>query len=159
MGGQVKSTISVHNGAAFVTGWNKKTMALDIATGRVLWSFDMNTGTRSSPTVWAKHGLVLSTDSSGHLYALEIPNGKLRWQRAPETPNSTPSSPVVIGDQLGLYVCGLAELCFFSPAGRVLQKVKARHKITATPVIHDQYLIISEDHPGDLVVYVASANP
>jgi outer membrane protein assembly factor BamB len=84
LGGKL-STLVVTNGKLFVASVDTHSVhALDATTGKHMWSFTADGRVDSPPTIWQGRALFGSTD--GHIYCLNVSNGKLVWRyrAAPE---------------------------------------------------------------------------
>jgi outer membrane protein assembly factor BamB len=153
VGGDVKSTLPIDGDTLYVTGWNKKLMALDATSGKTRWNLDMNSKTRSSPSIWREAKAIVSTDEAGGIFLADQATGNLRWQKQFDKKLSSPSSPVISEGKYLVITCRKNTICVFDTKGRELAQIQTRARVSSTPVIFDRKLIVSEDVPGDLVVY------
>ncbi len=83
----------VHKGI-MVFGFNDhdKVVALDAETGCLLWTFYTEGPVRLAPAAW--EGRVYFTSDDGHLYCLDIQNGKLLWKK-----RGGPDDRLVLGNK------------------------------------------------------------
>ncbi|MGE4133363.1 MAG: PQQ-binding-like beta-propeller repeat protein [Bdellovibrionales bacterium] len=77
-------------------------MALDRATGRMLWRYPLNAHSWSSPAfsydVWTQSGTVVIGDFSGHIHAVDARSGKRLWRAQLQGPIH--GSPVIWKNQI-----------------------------------------------------------
>ena len=69
-----------------------KVVALDVKTGRELWSFYTDAPVRFAPVAW-NHSVFIASDD-GHLYSVSAKEGKLQWRF-----RGAPSTRKVIGNR------------------------------------------------------------
>jgi outer membrane protein assembly factor BamB len=67
-------------GETMLLGFNDadKLVALDVRTGRELWTFYTDGPVRLPPAGWK--GMVYAASDDGHLYCLDVATGKLKWK-------------------------------------------------------------------------------
>jgi outer membrane protein assembly factor BamB len=103
--------ISVSGNRLFVTTGFGKITALDTATGGSIWTQDLDAPGGASPTVFGDLVYVVGRDSAA--WALDVDNGRIRWQLA-----GTPSSAGLSG---GAGVAVNSEIAVFPfPSGDVI---------------------------------------
>ncbi|MGJ8622220.1 MAG: PQQ-binding-like beta-propeller repeat protein [Yoonia sp.] len=91
--------ITVSGGQVYVTTGYGEISALDAATGAVRWVQDLDAPANAAPTVRDDLVYVVARDSTA--WAIDITNGRVRWQQAglPSTANfSGGASPAVSGE-------------------------------------------------------------
>lgn len=91
--------ISVGGGRVYVTTGFGEITALDAATGTQIWVQDLDAPANAAPTLRDDLVYVVARDSTA--WALDVTNGRIRWQRAggPSTANfSGGASPAVSGE-------------------------------------------------------------
>ena len=109
--------ITVSGGQVYVTTGYGEISALDAATGAVVWVQDLDAPANAAPTVRGDLVYVVARDSTA--WALDINNGRVRWQQAgvPSTANfgggASPASsgefvilPFPSGEVLATYPLG-----------------------------------------------------
>jgi len=92
--GDIKSTAAVADGSVYITSWDTKLHAFDIATGEERWVFETDDKTMSSPTV--HDGVVYFGSHDRHLYAVDADTGEQIWSY--RTGSSIISSPTLVVD-------------------------------------------------------------
>ena len=92
------SSVLAHE--AMVIAGDYAIVGFDAATGERRWRFEPSRGYGSGLYLGEAHdGVVLAGSSSGHLYAVSVSDGRLRWQAQPVAePDTTMFQPVVAGD-------------------------------------------------------------
>lgn len=98
-----KSTPAVAGGLVFTLGMNGLALALEAATGKVLWRVDSSRfqqssptfGVASSPLIDGQQALFyLGTDGDGALTSLDAQSGRIRWEWRGDGPGY--GSPVAV---------------------------------------------------------------
>ena len=117
-GGDVSARAAIVSGVAYFPDWGGNIWAINVATGKAIWSHQLSdygltagTVSRTSPTV--ANGLVYigtqytATGKTGWLLAIQAATGQLAWKMQPDTSNPFPvitGSPVV---SLGIVYVGM----------------------------------------------------
>jgi polyvinyl alcohol dehydrogenase (cytochrome) len=97
------SQVTVMGSRLFVGSRNGVMYALDKDTGCLVWAFEADAGTRSTPVVARSPGAAGSTvyfaDAHAQVYALDAASGTLRWKvKVEEHPDATITGAVVLHD-------------------------------------------------------------
>ena len=74
----IKSSPVIADGIVYVTTVGGEIYALDLETGKEIWTFDTNCSISSTPTV-DKNIIIFGTEAPGKIYALDAYTGLLRW--------------------------------------------------------------------------------
>jgi outer membrane protein assembly factor BamB len=72
-----ESTALVVGGLAYLGAWDHKVYALDLKTGKTVWSTDTDGEINSSPAFGS--GTVFIGNNAGSIYALDAKTGRVRW--------------------------------------------------------------------------------
>ena len=78
--------LAVGDGKLFVTSALRRLVALDPATGNLLWSQEFDAPVTAAPTVFDQTVYVVANDASA--WAIDTTNGRVRWQ-LPGTPTNS----------------------------------------------------------------------
>ncbi|QSW99451.1 PQQ-binding-like beta-propeller repeat protein [Haloterrigena alkaliphila] len=79
LGAQIKGTIPVYDGAAFVGSWDDRFYRLDLADGTEEWSFETGGIVMSNPAIDPDEGVVYVGSDDDTVYALDATTGEERW--------------------------------------------------------------------------------
>jgi outer membrane protein assembly factor BamB len=96
-GDSIESSAVIVDGAVFVGSYSGELIALELSSGKVLWTYRAKDAIgESSPAV--RDGRVFIGDLSGTLHAVNARNGKGLWTY--ETESEVKSSPVIVSDRV-----------------------------------------------------------
>ncbi|WP_149782515.1 PQQ-binding-like beta-propeller repeat protein [Natrinema hispanicum] len=79
LGAQIKGTIPVYDGAAFVGSWDGRFYRLDLEDGSEEWSIDTGDVVMSNPAIDPEQGIVYVGGDDRHVRALDAATGDERW--------------------------------------------------------------------------------
>ncbi|MDS0478443.1 PQQ-binding-like beta-propeller repeat protein [Natrinema sp. 1APR25-10V2] len=79
LGAQIKGTIPVYDGAAFVGSWDGRFYRLDLADGSEEWSIDTGRVVMSNPAIDPGRGIVYMGGDDHYVRALDAETGDERW--------------------------------------------------------------------------------
>jgi len=79
LGAQIKGTIPVYDGAAFVGSWDGRFYRLDLEDGSEEWSFDTGDIVMSNPAIDPDQGIVYIGGDDHHVRALDAATGDEHW--------------------------------------------------------------------------------
>jgi outer membrane protein assembly factor BamB len=147
---RVISAPSVAGGRAFLTTDGGRAVALDLATGGVLWEFETGLPSTTSPAVAA--GLVIISSRPGHVFALDWDTGEPRWQIDLESNIVAP--PIIAG---GRAYVGSADNILYAldvTTGRRLWRFNSGSWIVSQVAYNDGSLVVTTT---DSVVHVLDA--
>jgi outer membrane protein assembly factor BamB len=153
--GGFQSTAAIVGGAVYIGGGDGKFYALNIADGKLLWSFDAVLGFAASPAV--RNGRIYIGDMDGNFYCLDARKGEKIWafQTDGEIDSSAnfyakPSPPeqlskgeesknnfVLFGSQDAMLYCLDAE------NGRLAWKFEGGDQIRCFPTIIDHFAFVA----------------
>ncbi len=147
--GDIKSTASVYNGVVYITSWDSYLYAIDVYSGKAIWSFKSNSASMSSPTLDIWNKIVYFGNHYGMFYAINMTTGKMLWRystegkiiSSPTLVNSTKT--IIIGSRDG-YIYILDSL-----KGTLKEKILLNSGISGVPVTVGDHLYVF-DHLGYL---------
>jgi len=93
-GYDIKSTVAVAEGIAYVTSGDSSIYALNITTGQIKWVYSTSQVSMSSPTIDVSGGMVFFGTHAGTLYALDRESGRYVWSF--QTGDRITSSPTLV---------------------------------------------------------------
>ncbi len=79
LGAQIKGTIPVYDGAAFVGSWDGRFYRLDLADGNEEWSIDTGDVVMSNPAIDPDSGIVYVGGDDHYVRALDTATGDVLW--------------------------------------------------------------------------------
>jgi outer membrane protein assembly factor BamB len=95
----ITTSVAIADSMAFVGTQDGNFYALEITTGKIIWSFHTDSQISSSPAV--KNGMVFfGTEKPGNLYALDEYTGLIRWVYEIPTGAAVYSSPAIANGRL-----------------------------------------------------------
>ncbi|NQX37340.1 PQQ-binding-like beta-propeller repeat protein [Pedobacter steynii] len=128
----------------YYTGSGAYFQALEVATGKTLWTNKEWTGGEGTPEKMTIAGEVIITGSNWQsLFAHDRKTGKLLWKRSDEGLRFRSSTGIYKDGKL--YITGLNTLFIIDPlTGKNLDKIEAGYefKVMATPLITDKYIVM-----------------
>ena len=109
--------VSVASGMVFVTTGFGELTALDAATGREVWTQDLNAPGTSAPTV--RDGLVYVVARNSMAWALDITTGRIQWQLtgAPSVANFGGGAGVAVNGDIAVFPFPSGEVKATFPQG------------------------------------------
>jgi outer membrane protein assembly factor BamB len=141
--GEVEGSLLLLDNRLFAGTLAGEFLALDPASGEVLWTFALpdnvrKKGIRSTPAAW--QGSVIFGADNGRIYALDAKSGARQWECRVDGPVIAP--PVV--DRNGVFVGTLAGTLYaIDPAkGTVLWHAKAEGPISGHALLTDSAAIV-----------------
>lgn len=169
-----RASVTVHQGVGYAIGATGHIHALSIADGRVLWQRDLredfsirmpNWGIAGSPLIEDDAVIVqIGGDDGACVVALDKDSGRTLWQSLDD--DAAYASPIAI-DQAGRRVVivwtGERVVGLAPEDGQLLWEFPFKWERwpigIATPVVHDDLLLISEVHKGTLLLRLGSDSP
>lgn len=131
MAGEVAPSPAYENGVAYFTNDNATTVAIDVATGKIIWeNEDLDMPDVASPIVKGKY-LLLAT-STALLVCVDTKNGQRLWDK--ECATGFYSSPILVGENV--YVTDMQGLTYIFKLGDKYQEVtqnKLKDQVVTTP--------------------------
>ncbi|AOM76291.1 PQQ-binding-like beta-propeller repeat protein [Pedobacter steynii] len=128
----------------YYTGSGAYFQALEVATGKTLWTNKEWTGGEGTPEKMTIAGEVIVTGSNWQsLFGHDRKTGKLLWQRRDDGLRFRSSTGVYKEGKL--YITGLNTLLIIDPeTGKNIDKIEAGYefKVMATPLITDKYIVM-----------------
>lgn len=140
----VSSTV-VADGMVFVGTAGGTFYALDMMTGKAVWSFFTNSAVSSSPAV--KDGTVFfGTENPGKIFSLDAFNGLVKWVYEIPTGSGVYSSPAIVN---GLVFVGCSDgylRCFSQFEGELIWATYVGGGKLSSPAIVDNMAFITSPH-------------
>ena len=143
VGGAIKSTAAVADGAVFITSWDHQLHAFEALGGRERFTFATGGTSMSSPSSDGRRLWFGSDDET--LYALDTRRGEEQWRLS--TRGAIQSSPTVVTDANLVLVGSRDERLYVVDAttGENLQALALDADITSVPVVVDGEVYVSDD--------------
>ena len=154
-GGAIKSTAALAGDTVYVTSWDSKLHAVEIATGQVRLTYATSATSMSSPSVFADTAYFGSDDHL--LYAVDIRDGHLVW--AFQSEDAISSSPTVLEDA-GLVAIGSRDRHLYLldlATGELRQSLALGNAITSVPVAVRSSLFVDDD-AGTVYAFASPGN-
>ena len=109
--------LAVAGGQVFVTTGFGELTALDAATGREIWVQDLDAPAIAAPTVVGGLVYVVARDSTA--WALDVTNGRIRWQQTgtPSTANFASGAAPAVTDTIAIFPFPSGEVVATFPEG------------------------------------------
>lgn len=149
--GEITSSPTVVDGTVVIGGKFSNVYALSAETGDEYWRFGTGGAVLSSPAVADETVFVGSTDSKGHVYAIDLETGQLRWQTKTQDQSWTPI--VVDGN---VYVGSMewhGEGIFYSldaESGDVQWQQTIGGWRLPAPIVSESTVYVTNDKEGEL---------
>ncbi len=138
------------HGGRYYTGAARFLEAIDLSTGKPLWTNDAWRGGDGTTAVMALQDTLLAVSSNWNaLFMHHAGSGKLLWKRADGGIRFRSSTPVFADGRL--YVCGINLLHIIDPVtGRTADSIQVPDglKTMAAPVVTDKLIIVSGAEKG-----------
>jgi outer membrane protein assembly factor BamB len=152
-GKDIKSTASVNGGVVYITSWDGSIYAIDILTGKSLWSYSTQRSSMSSPTIDGDRKVVYFGNHGGSFYAVNASTGKRLWVF--ETDDRILSSPTLVRETRTVIIgSGDGNVYLLdSDSGKLKQKIALNSGLTGVPVAVGSRLYVF-DHLGYLYSFV-----
>lgn len=140
----------INDGRAFVGTNKRKAFALDVRTGRVLWSRKLTGRSAASPAIAGD--LVLFTTINGYVEAMDQRTSRIAWRR--DVGSSTESSPLVIGRRAYVGTLGGLILCMDTRTGTLLWTARATGEVKSSLTRSGRQVIVG-DYGGRITSFSA----
>jgi outer membrane protein assembly factor BamB len=154
-GGAIKSTAAVAGDTVYVTSWDSKLHAVEIATGEARLTHATGAASMSSPSVFASTVYFGSDDKL--LYAVDTRDGHLVW--AFQSQDAILSSPTVLQEQ-GLVAIGSRDRRLYLldlASGELRESLSLVSTISSVPVAVGDTLFVNDD-AGAVYAFRGSGN-
>ncbi len=139
-GATIESSATIADGKVFVGVSSGDLLALDLATGKLLWRYRVKHGIgESSPAV--DKGRVFIGDLSGIIHAVDARSGKVLWTFT--TKSEIKASPVVAGDRVLVGSYDEHLYCLSASSGALLWKFQTQGPVHSTAGVHEGVAYIS----------------
>jgi outer membrane protein assembly factor BamB len=143
--GPVKSTINIQNGRGFGTSWGKELFSIDIQSGRLNWSAELNEKSQVSPAFSQSCNCLITSDRTGEIFAINADSGERIWT-LPTVLKGQLSSPVLLKNNQQekiLFYCREKVLCLIDPRGKIEKTWPTRGTFTGSPFLDKDHLYLS----------------
>lgn len=109
--------VAVSNGRVFATTGFGEVVMLDAATGAEIWTQDLDAPGASAPTVFGELAYVVGRDGTG--WALEVENGRIRWQvsATPTVGSFSGGAGVAVDGDIAIFPFPSGEVVALFPQG------------------------------------------
>jgi outer membrane protein assembly factor BamB len=147
--GDIKSTASVYDGIAYITSWDGYLYAINVYSGKQIWSYKSNSASMSSPTLDIWNKIVYFGNHYGMFYAINMNTGKMIWRYS--TDGKIMSSPTLV-NSTHIIIIGSNDGCVYlldSLKGTLKEKKLLNSGFSGVPVTVGDHLYIF-DHLGYL---------
>lgn len=128
------------NGRVFTTTVSGDGIALDVATGEVVWRTDLGSSAISAPAM-ARDALFMSVDL-GIVYSLQASDGEIIWES--DVGSYVRAGLVTDGERLIAARRDGVVVCLDARDGSELWQQKVEERIIQTPSIHGQTVIVPQ---------------
>ncbi len=95
-GDDIKSTAAVSDGVVYITSWDGSLYAIEIATGKSIWTHSSRQRSMSSPTIDPEKKIIYYGNHGGSFYAVNSSTGDTVWTY--QTGDKILSSPTLVTD-------------------------------------------------------------
>ena len=143
----IYGTPVVVNGIVYYGAYDGNVYALDLETGRPVWSEPFNTDDRVIGGVASNGSALYVGTNSGNLFALDLDSGELVWDMPFEAEGGIWSTPLLVDDTL--YVASLGDKLYAvdaatgKPSSRWEEPFDAGTGLISSPVLADGLILVS----------------
>ncbi|PTS97095.1 hypothetical protein DBR11_17985 [Pedobacter sp. HMWF019] len=134
----------------YYTGFGPYFQALEVKTGKMLWTNKDWSGGEGTPAKMTLAGDVLVTGSNWQsLFGHDKNTGKLLWKRSDDGLRFRSSTAKYVNGNI--YVTGINAIFVIDPlSGKTLQKIEAPYefKVMASPLVTDEHIIMATAKNG-----------
>ncbi|PIU01585.1 hypothetical protein COT68_02435 [bacterium (Candidatus Torokbacteria) CG09_land_8_20_14_0_10_42_11] len=154
--GVILGSPAIASGKVIFGALDGKVHALDLKTGKELWTFKgQKSFGKSSPTVAGDKVVIGGQDK--FIYALDLNSGKQAWRYL--TDNMINGSPAVLGDQVFAGSEGGYFYAFNLQTGKLNWREKLGDKISDSPAVYKNKIYVSVDTSTENKFEVFCLNP
>lgn len=147
-GSLVEFSPVIADGRAIFGTNHRRAIALDLATGRHLWTRRVRGRIASSPAIAGR--LVLFTTTAGEVVAFDAATGRTVWER--RLGAAVESSPLVIGRSFYIGTLGRQVLRMAVATGRIEWRAEAPGEVKAS-LAQDGERVVVGDYAGRITAY------
>jgi outer membrane protein assembly factor BamB len=144
-GDDIKSTAAVSKGVVYITSWDGSLYAINITTGKSIWTHHSGYRSMSSPTIDPENDVVYYGNHGGVFYAVSTNGGKTLWKYTTEGKILSSSTlvmgtnTVVIGSNDGnIYLLD-------SNTGKLKQRIPLVSGLSGVPVLVGDHLYVFDN--------------
>lgn len=125
----------LHDGKLYLVSQSGQVLALDTASGALVWQAEQDTSFQTTPLL-GPDGVLYLGGANGTFYAIG-PDGETRWEFTPDEPNSFRLGGAALDENGILYTGGTAETLYAidSASGSELWRFQARAPLDNAPVV------------------------
>ena len=147
--GEVKSTAALFEGYVLFTSWDSFLRKVDAETGEVVWRFETEDLSMSSPSVDPESRTVFFGSHDGKLYAVDFDDGEEKWAFA--TDDEIISSPIIVSRRDGdgkMVLVGSGDKQLYAidaQTGKMIWSYKTQGMISNVPTVRNGRIYVSGD--------------
>lgn len=154
--GPVKSTPTLVKDSICYTDWGSKFRCFDTTSKIPNIDFNLNGASQISPAYSKSNDFLLAGDGAGYLFAFSASKKTILWKHK-VSDEKTLGSPSLFSVESVLHIAGPCQVkawCIWraNPFQKLFSS-SGKGKLTGSPVIHENFLVLSFDSPGDLEVW------
>jgi len=133
-GDDIKSTAAVNEGIVYITSWDGYLYAINITTGKSIWTHCGGYRSMSSPTVDPENRIIYYGNNGGKVYAVDANRGKTIWVY--NTGDRIQSSPTLVKETNTLIIGSNDANVYLLDAqtGSLKQKISLLSGLSGVPV-------------------------
>ena len=141
----IKSTALVNEGVVYITSWDVYLYAINISTGKSIWTHHSGYRSMSSPTIDPENKIVYYGNHGGKIYAINANTGKRKWVHT--TGDRIQSSPTLVKDTNTLIIGSNDSNIYLLDAttGRLKQKIPLLSGLSGVPVTVGEHLYVFDN--------------
>lgn len=134
-----ESTPVIHNGVVYLGGLDGPVYALELATGKTLWTFDTEAGVKAAPAY--RDGKLYVGDLDGRFHCLDAATGKSLWGY--ESQAEIDSGANFFGDRVIFGSQDATLYCLDAESGKEIWKHQINDQIRCFPTIVDDRCFVA----------------
>ena len=144
-GSDIKSTATVHNGVVYITSWDSSLYAINITTGKSIWTHYGGSMSMSSPTIDPENQILYYGNHGGKIYAVNIVRGRTVWEYT--TGDRILSSPTLVKSTNTLVIGSNDGHVYLLDAkkGELKQKIPLLSGFSGVPVAVGDHLYVFDN--------------
>jgi outer membrane protein assembly factor BamB len=144
-GDDIKSTASVNQGVVYITSWDGYLYAINITTGKSIWTHHSGYRIMSSPTIDPENNVLYYGNHGGKIYAINANSGKRIWVH--NTGDRIQSSATLVKETNTLIIGSNDSNLYLLDAatGRLKQKIPLLSGVSGVPVTVGDHLYVFDN--------------
>jgi len=144
-GDDIKSTASVNQGVVYITSWDGYLYAINITTGKSIWTHHSGYRIMSSPTIDPENNVVYYGNHGGKIYAINANSGKRIWVH---NIGDRIQSSVTLVKETNTLIIGSNDSNLYlldAATGRLKQKIPLLSGVSGLPVTVGDHLYVFDN--------------